>query len=42
MEISLASSWQKMLSTELEKDYFKELLGNVALEFAASEIRPAT
>ena len=40
MEISLASSWQKMLSTELEKDYFKELLGNVALEFAAYECYP--
>ena len=41
MEISLASSWQKMLSTELEKDYFKELLENVASEYASNECYPS-
>jgi uracil-DNA glycosylase len=40
MEISIASSWQKILSTELEKDYFKELLENVASEYASNECYP--
>lgn len=40
MEISLASSWQKRLSTELENDYFKELLENVSLEYTTYECFP--
>ena len=40
MNISTASSWQKVLSKELEKDYFQELMEKVALEYASYECFP--